>query len=124
MKRNEITPFGKFIRKFRIDRNLILKNMADSLGVSSAFLSSVENGKRNIPKDWENKISDIYNLNEEEKTELINSIAITNNSINIDLNNVNNEKIQFVISLARRLTDLSEEDLKELEKITEEKENH
>ena len=41
------TNFGKFCRKLRIDNDELLYDMAAKLGVSSAFLSKVENGKKN-----------------------------------------------------------------------------
>jgi len=47
-----ITEYGKFLRKLRIDQGQILKTMAEKLGVSSAFLSAVENGKKKIPKTF------------------------------------------------------------------------
>ena len=51
-----ITEYGKFLRKLRIDQGQILKTMAEKLGVSSAFLSAVENGKKKIPKTREEKL--------------------------------------------------------------------
>ncbi|MBQ4504903.1 MAG: helix-turn-helix transcriptional regulator, partial [Firmicutes bacterium] len=44
-----LTEFGKMCRKMRIDRNELLAEMAGRVGVSPAFLSAVENGKRNVP---------------------------------------------------------------------------
>ena len=41
-----LTALGRFLRKIRIDRNELLKDMADKLEVSASFLSAVENGKR------------------------------------------------------------------------------
>ena len=38
-----LTSLGKFLRKLRIDRGEILKDMADKLGVTVSFLSAVEN---------------------------------------------------------------------------------
>ena len=46
-----LTSIGRFLRKLRIDHGEILKDMADALGVSYAFLSAVENGKKKCPKD-------------------------------------------------------------------------
>ncbi|WP_273757174.1 helix-turn-helix domain-containing protein [Bartonella sp. MM73XJBT] len=60
-----LTPFGKTLRKIRIDRTERLLDMADKLGVSIAFLSSVEIGKKPIPADMEEKIIEKYALNEE-----------------------------------------------------------
>ena len=44
----QINDFGIFCRKLRLDNNQILKEMADALGVSSSYLSAVENNKRKI----------------------------------------------------------------------------
>ena len=43
-----ITKIGDFLRKLRLDNQQILKDMAEVLGVSSAFLSAVENGKKSM----------------------------------------------------------------------------
>ena len=40
------TTLGVFLRKLRLANDEILKDMAKNLGVSSAFLSAVENGKK------------------------------------------------------------------------------
>jgi len=47
----DLTPFGKAVRKIRIDRSETLGEMAATLGISAAFLSSVETGKRNLSDD-------------------------------------------------------------------------
>lgn len=47
-----LTSVGRFLRTLRIDHGEILKDMADVLGVSSAFLSAVENGKKKMPEGW------------------------------------------------------------------------
>ena len=44
-----LTMLGKFLRKLRIDRNELLKDMAGKLDVTVSFLSSVENGKKKMP---------------------------------------------------------------------------
>lgn len=44
-----LTRFGKQLRKLRIDREERLKDMADRLNVTTAYLSAVENGKRTVP---------------------------------------------------------------------------
>ena len=55
-----VTAFGKFCRKLRIDRGQIMLDMAESLQVSPAFLSAVENGKKNVPAQWRDKIVKAY----------------------------------------------------------------
>jgi transcriptional regulator with XRE-family HTH domain len=52
-----LTTIGKELRKIRIDRGMLLKQMADAIGISSSYLSSIECGKRDIPLDFVKKIS-------------------------------------------------------------------
>jgi transcriptional regulator with XRE-family HTH domain len=65
-----LTDFGKTLRKLRIDHDVNLKNMADGLGVTSAFLSGVETGRKAINPGLINKISEILNLSDAESLEL------------------------------------------------------
>ncbi len=44
-----MTPFGAKIRQLRHQRGLTMKDMAASLGVSSAYLSALEHGKKGVP---------------------------------------------------------------------------
>jgi len=44
-----LTPFGERVRELRRERGLQLKHMANSLGVSSAYLSALERGERGRP---------------------------------------------------------------------------
>ena len=41
-----ITPFGKELRKARVDLDMAQADMAKTIGVSPAYLSAVETGKR------------------------------------------------------------------------------
>lgn len=44
-----MTPFGKRLRKYRFDHDMIMKDMSDTLGISVSNLSSIEHGK--VPLD-------------------------------------------------------------------------
>ena len=65
-----LTEFGKAIRKIRLDKGEILKDMAKRLGISSAFLSAVENGRKNVPEKWIDQIIEFYQLDEEGQKKL------------------------------------------------------
>lgn len=58
----KLTHFGKEVRKLRIDRNLILKDMADALGMSAAFLSAIETGKKSVPAGFVPRLAAAYGL--------------------------------------------------------------
>jgi transcriptional regulator with XRE-family HTH domain len=44
-----VTPFGARLRALRAQRNVTLKNLAEQLQVSAAYLSALEHGKRGAP---------------------------------------------------------------------------
>lgn len=44
-----MTPFGRKVRQMREERGLSLKEMAQALNLSSAYLSALEHGKRGRP---------------------------------------------------------------------------
>jgi transcriptional regulator with XRE-family HTH domain len=44
-----MTPFGVKLRQLRQERGTTLKDMADQLGVSAAYLSALEHGRRGRP---------------------------------------------------------------------------
>ncbi|HEX7970036.1 MAG TPA: helix-turn-helix domain-containing protein [Stellaceae bacterium] len=44
-----MTPFGVRLRQLRGERGISLKQMAEALGVSAAYLSALEHGRRGRP---------------------------------------------------------------------------
>lgn len=44
-----MTPFGERLRALRAERGISLKQMAEALGVSAAYLSALEHGRRGRP---------------------------------------------------------------------------
>lgn len=111
------TALGRFLRKLRIDSSEILKDMAIKLGVSSAFLSAVENGKKKMPDSWIKKLETIYALTKEQTEQLNIAIIETNNIIEINLQNVNSEDRELAISFAREFNSIDAKTREQLMKI-------
>ena len=44
-----MTPFGRRLRELREERGLSAKDMAAGLGISPAYLSALEHGRRGRP---------------------------------------------------------------------------
>jgi transcriptional regulator with XRE-family HTH domain len=44
-----MTPFGEKLRQLRAERGITLKAMAEELGLSAAYLSALEHGRRGRP---------------------------------------------------------------------------
>lgn len=67
MKNTILTHIGKQTRKLRIDNEELLIDMANKLGISAAYLSSIETGKRATPKNFIEDIERIYKVKIKEK---------------------------------------------------------
>lgn len=117
------TAFGKILRKIRIDHDELLKDMAENLNITSAYLSAIENGKRPIPTTLVSQIKNKYGLDNIRVSELIEAEDKVRTSVSFDLSVMDTEKRQMVISLARSFEDISEEKLREIRKILENKED-
>ena len=51
-----ITEFGKLLRIIRINTGDSARTMAEKFGMSPSYLSTIENGKRNIPEEKKKKV--------------------------------------------------------------------
>ncbi len=112
-----LTDFGRFLRKIRIDYGEILKDMADKLNVSAAYLSAVEMGKRNIPEQWVDRISRLYNLSKEEKNSLKNAADSSARSITLKFENIGNARKETAILFAREFENVDSETLEKIKKL-------
>ena len=109
-----ITSVGKFLRKLRIDKGEILRTMAQTLGVSSSFLSAVENGKKKMPVAWFTKLQESYNLSSEQMEELKHAVIASSDTVELNIRNASAENRQLAVSFARRFDSLDEETSKKL----------
>jgi len=112
-----LTDFGRFLRKIRIDCGEILRDMAEKLNVSAAYLSAVEMGKRNIPEQWVNRISELYNLSEEEKNNLNDAADNSAKSITLNFDNISNSHKETAILFAREFENVDTETLDKIKKL-------
>ena len=112
-----LTDFGRFLRKIRIDCDEILKDMAEKLNVSAAYLSAVEMGKRNIPEQWVNKISELYALSDEDKEKLNSAADNSAKSITLNFENIGNAQKETAILFAREFENVDTETLDKIKKL-------
>lgn len=109
-----LTAYGKLLRKLRIDRQEILKDMADCLGVSSAYLSAVETGKRRIPQGWTDHLAKIYQLDSKTVKELREAEEASISEVTIQLNGASDTKRNAVLTFAKALDGLTDEELQRI----------
>ena len=97
-----MTPFVEKMRKLRADRAITLKQMSTAIGVSSAYLSALEHGKRGRP-GWHliQRIIAYFNIIWDEAEEVTRLARISHPRITIDTSGLN----PLATELANRLAD-------------------
>ncbi|MCU8017853.1 helix-turn-helix domain-containing protein [Shewanella sp. SM72] len=108
------TAFGRYLRKLRIDHGMIMKDLAEVLKVSSAYLSALELGKKTIAEKNIITIVEYFDLNSQEAQELRYSASISQPSVKIDLSGKTNEQRELAVSFARRYQEISPEEQQRL----------
>lgn len=112
-----LNSFGKFCRKLRIDKGELLKDMATKLGVTSSYLSAVENGKRNVPHNWIEKISDMYSLNSSDINELKRAFDESKKIVQFDFSGYSSEEKNDLLAFAREFKGLNEDEREKIKDI-------
>ena len=112
-----LTSLGKFLRKLRIDRGEILRDMSVKLNVSVSFLSAVETGKKRMPASWNRLICDLYQLDSDQRRQFTTAIADTEQSIEMNFANSSIVKKELAVSFARKFSDIDEKQIAAIRKI-------
>jgi transcriptional regulator with XRE-family HTH domain len=107
-----MTPLGARMRELRETRGVTLKQMAKALGVSSAYLSALEHGRRGKPT-WIllQRIIHYFNVIWDEAEELQRLAELSDPRVTIDTGGLSPEATEFANRLARDIARLAPEDL-------------
>lgn len=98
-----LTEFGKVIRKLRIDHSLTLKEVADQIEVSSAYLSGVETGRKPLTMELVNKVIQVMRLSRDEIDEVLSAASRTLEEIKLSLmDGKSPEEREVAMMFARR----------------------
>ena len=110
-----MTPFGDRMRKLRAERGVTLKEMADAIGVSSAYLSALEHGKRGRP-GWHliQRILTFFNIIWDEAEEVVRLARISHPRITIDTSGLTPRATELANRLADEIGKLDPSMLDEL----------
>ena len=110
-----MTPFGEKMRKLRADRGITLKQMSSAIGVSSAYLSALEHGKRGRP-GWHliQRIIAYFNIIWDEAEEVTRLARISHPRITIDTSGLNPLATELANRLADDISKLEPQTLNEL----------
>ena len=103
------TSFGEFMRILRVKNHEVMGDVAKMLGVKVPFLSAVENGKKNVPSEWIDKIIDHYSLNEDERLKLEEAIEESKTQYKIIMNDLGVNQRKVALQFARSFDGMDDE---------------
>jgi transcriptional regulator with XRE-family HTH domain len=112
-----LTALGKLLRKLRIDRGEVLKDMAYKLEMSSAYLSAIELGKRNAPETFTENIRRLYSLDQDAEKELGDALDETLSSVKINLSSARNDQRNAALVFARSFERMDQETAIKIQKL-------
>ncbi|MDR2733517.1 MAG: helix-turn-helix domain-containing protein [Spirochaetota bacterium] len=112
-----LTAFGIALRKIRLDRGEILKTMADTLEISSSYLSAIETGTRNIPDDFINRLSALYHLDADKVQELKNAQLESQKEVVVGLEGATLKKRDTALIFARSFSDIDEQTAEKIKRL-------
>jgi transcriptional regulator with XRE-family HTH domain len=117
-----MTPFGERLRQLREQRGVTLKDMAESLGVSAAYLSALEHGKRGRPS-WRlvQGIIAYFNIIWDDAEELANLARISHPKITIDTAGLSPGATELANRLSQDIGRLEDEKIQSLLSLLDKK---
>lgn len=107
-----MTPFGARLRRHRAERGITLKQMAQGLGISSAYLSALEHGHRGKPTwDLVQRVITYLNVIWDDAEEIQRLVEISEPRVVVDTAGLSPEATELANRLAADISVLSTEDL-------------
>ena len=107
-----MTPFGLHIRQLRAQKQVTMKEMASAIGVSAAYLSALEHGRRGRPS-WYllQRTINYFNIIWDDAEELIRLARISHPKITIDTSGLSPKATELANRLADDIKNMSDEQL-------------
>lgn len=110
-----MTPLGERIRALRHERSVSQKEMAAAIGVSAAYLSALEHGRRGVPT-WTliQKIIGYFNIIWDDAEELQRLAEVSHPRVMLDTSGLTPGATELANLLAEEIGKLGEDDLDRL----------
>jgi transcriptional regulator with XRE-family HTH domain len=113
-----MTPFGEKLRRLRAERGITLKGMAAELGVSPAYLSALEHGRRGRPAHaLVIAICAQLNIIWDEADELLRLARLSHPRIAVDTAGLSPDATELANLLAERIRKLPAEKIERMLEI-------
>lgn len=115
-----MTPFGQALRMLRERKGVSQKEMAVAIGVSPAYLSALEHGKRGRPNfDLLQRIAGYFNIIWDEAEELFSIAGMSDPRVVLDTSGLPSQYTALANTLAHRIRSLPPNVINELNGVLE-----
>jgi transcriptional regulator with XRE-family HTH domain len=105
-----MTPFGARLRALRANRGVTLKQLAEALQVSTAYLSALEHGKRGSPSaGLVHQVNEYFGLIWDEADDLSRLARLSNPRVTVNTAGLTPEQTALANRLAQMIHRLSPE---------------
>ena len=105
-----MTPFGEKMRKLRADRGITLKQMSTAIGVSSAYLSALEHGRRGAPSPGlVHQVNEFFGLIWDDAEELARLARLSHPRVTVNTAGLTPEQTALANRIAHSIRRLSPE---------------
>jgi transcriptional regulator with XRE-family HTH domain len=110
-----VTPFGEKLRALRAERGVSQKAMAAAIGVSAAYLSALEHGRRGAPT-WTliQKIIGYFNVIWDDAEELARLAETSHPRVKLDTSGLSPAATELANLLAENIEKLDEAELRRI----------
>jgi transcriptional regulator with XRE-family HTH domain len=116
-----VTPFGRRVREHREQRSITLAQMAGVLGVTPAYLSALEHGKRGRPTfTLIQGVIHVLGVIWDEADELVRLADLSHPRVTVDTAGLEPEATLLANRLAREIGELEADELKRLAAVLDE----
>lgn len=110
------TPFGNALRDLRERKGVTQREMAAAIGVSPAYLSALEHGKRGLPNfDFLQRVAGYFNIIWDEAEELFLTARLSDPRAVLDTTGMPSQYTAFANDLAGRIRHLPPDVISELQ---------
>jgi transcriptional regulator with XRE-family HTH domain len=115
-----MTPFGQRLRDLRAERGVAAKDMAAALGVSAAYLSALEHGRRGRPnRRFVHQVCQYFGIIWDEAEELQRLADLSHPRVVVDTSGLPPQSTLLANRLAERIRELPSERVARLLELVE-----
>lgn len=119
-----MTPFAHALRELRRRKGVTQRDLAQAIGVSPAYLSALEHGKRGKPSfDLLQRIAGYFNIIWDEADELFMTAAASHPKVTLDTTGLPAAYTLLANRLAREIRSLSPDMVQAIEELLDQPRN-